>query len=59
MTKKEIEDRITELKSDYVRIQSDLEKMEATVGNSVSGEKHLIEIEDEMAQLRTKLDQLQ
>jgi predicted nuclease with TOPRIM domain len=59
LTKQEIEKRLTELKSDYARIQGDLEKMEAVTGNSASGEHALIEIEQEMSKLRKQLDEMQ
>ncbi|GGH83760.1 hypothetical protein JOD43_000843 [Pullulanibacillus pueri] len=58
MTKKEIEDLLIDLKSDYVRVQGDLEKMEATVGNSASAEKELVRIEEEMKKLRAQLSQM-
>lgn len=59
MTKQEIEKRLTELKSDYARIQGDLEKMEAVTGNSASAEHALIDIEREIKDLRKKLEDLQ
>ena len=55
LNKQEIEQRIVDLKSDYVRIQGDLEKMEAVVGNSAPGEKALAEIEEELKRLRRNL----
>ncbi|GGE56961.1 hypothetical protein GCM10011391_39800 [Pullulanibacillus camelliae] len=55
LTKKELEDRLIDLKSDYIRIQGDLEKMEATVGNSASAEKLLVQIEEEMQSVRKQL----
>ena len=55
MNKSEIKQRIIDLKSDYARIQGDLEKMEAVVGNSSYGEKALVEIEEELKMLRKKL----
>lgn len=55
LNKQEIEQRIVDLKSDYVRIQGDLEKMEAVVGNSAPGEKALSEIEEELKRLRKNL----
>jgi len=58
LTKKELEDRLADLKSDYIRIQGDLEKMEATVGNSASGEKLLIQIEKEIPIVRKQLANL-
>ncbi|WP_179107265.1 SE1832 family protein [Sediminibacillus massiliensis] len=55
MTKKEIEDRIRELKSDYVRIQSDIEKLDSVGGNTVNAEKQLEEMEKELAELNKQL----
>ncbi|HET7627870.1 MAG TPA: SE1832 family protein [Bacillales bacterium] len=58
MEKKQLEYRLVELKADYARIQSDLEKMEAVTGNSASAEKALISVEDEMAKVRKQLSKL-
>jgi len=55
LTRKELEDRLADLKSDYIRIQADLEKMEATVGHSASADKLLIEIEKEIPVIRKQL----
>ncbi|MFC7393989.1 SE1832 family protein [Scopulibacillus cellulosilyticus] len=55
MTKEEIEQRIIELKSDYVRIQSDLEKMESVGANTERTEKVLIKIEEELKEMRKQL----
>ncbi|MFC4558146.1 SE1832 family protein [Virgibacillus kekensis] len=57
MTKKEIEAEIAELKSDYVRIQGDLEKATSFGVNTSTGEKQLIEIERQIAELNKKLDE--
>lgn len=59
MNKQEIEDRINELKMDYVRIQGDIEKLE-TIGRTVRPlERELKSIEDELKTLRSRLAQLQ
>ena len=58
VTRKEIEDLLIDLKSDYARIQGDLEKMEATVGNSAAAEKELVKIEEEMKKLRKQLNEV-
>ncbi|WP_339194016.1 SE1832 family protein [Aeribacillus sp. FSL W8-0870] len=56
MTKQEIEQRIAELKSDYIRIQGDIEKLESVGGNIEKAEQQLTEIENELASLRTALN---
>ncbi|MDR9793469.1 SE1832 family protein [Aeribacillus pallidus] len=56
MTKQEIEQRIAELKSDYIRIQGDIEKLESVRGNIEKAEQQLTEIENELANLRTALN---
>ncbi|ASS89961.1 MAG: hypothetical protein C6W58_12625 [Bacillaceae bacterium] len=56
MTKQEIEQRIAELKSDYIRIQGDIEKLESVGGNIEKAEQQLTEIENELANLRTALN---
>ncbi|WP_033827449.1 SE1832 family protein [Bacillus andreraoultii] len=57
MTKEEIQKRIDELKSDYIRIQGDMEKLESLGknGNVSYSEKLLEEIELELKQLRELL----
>ncbi|WP_163539743.1 SE1832 family protein [Gracilibacillus sp. YIM 98692] len=55
MQRSEIEDQIAELKSDYIRISSDLEKLDSVGGNTANGEKQLAEIEEKIAHLRKKL----
>ncbi|ELK45776.1 SE1832 family protein [Halobacillus sp. ACCC02827] len=57
MTKKEIQDQITFLKSDYIRIQGDLDKLEAAGGNVRNAEKQLERMEAELKELNTKLKQ--
>lgn len=56
MTNKEIENRINELKMDYIRIQGDLEKLDAAGGNVTNAEKQLELIENELAELNQQLD---
>lgn len=57
MTNEEIQKRIDELKSDYIRIQGDMEKLESLGknGNVSYSEKLLEEIELELKQLRELL----
>jgi predicted nuclease with TOPRIM domain len=59
MTKKELEDKLDELKSDYVRIQSDLDKLVYVRGRASSAEEQLIRLEDEIAEVRKKLDEFE
>ncbi|HLR79721.1 MAG TPA: SE1832 family protein [Bacillota bacterium] len=56
MTKKELEDQLAELKSDYVRIQSDMDKLEYVRGRVSSAEEQLIRLEKEIADVRKQLD---
>ncbi|MFD1036957.1 SE1832 family protein [Virgibacillus byunsanensis] len=56
MTRKEIEAKLDEVKSDYVRIQSDMDKLEYVRGRVSSAEQQLIRLEGEMAELNKKLD---
>ncbi|WP_164667520.1 SE1832 family protein [Virgibacillus doumboii] len=58
MTKKEIEAEMAELKSDYVRIQGDVEKATSFGVNTSKGEQQLIEIENRLKELNQKLDKL-
>ncbi len=58
MTKKEIEAEIAELKSDYIRIQGDLEKATSFSVNTAAGEKRLIQIEKELAEFNLKLEEM-
>ncbi|WP_411954130.1 SE1832 family protein [Alkalibacillus sp. S2W] len=59
MTKDEIQAQIDQLKMDYIRIQGDLDKMEANGGNVAMLEKSLNRIEDELAELRQQLERAQ
>ncbi len=61
MTREEIQKKIDELKSDYIRIQGDIEKMESLGKHSnvsYSSEKLLRSIEQELKQLREMLQSL-
>ncbi|MBN9655173.1 hypothetical protein GLV98_08845 [Halobacillus litoralis] len=57
MTKKEIQDQIAFLKSDYIRIQGDLDKLEAAGGNIQNAEKQLARMEEELKELNKQLAQ--
>lgn len=58
MTKKELEAKLNELKSDYVRIQSDMDKLEYVEGRVSSAEEQLIRLEKEIKELNDALDAL-
>ncbi|WP_163527541.1 SE1832 family protein [Halobacillus ihumii] len=55
MTRKEIEDEIAALKSDYIRIQGDLDKLEAAGANVRNAELQLARMEDQLKELKQKL----
>lgn len=58
MNKKELENKLIELKSDYVRVQSDLEKVVFVKGRENETEKELIRLEEEIAEVNRQLDEL-
>jgi len=55
-TKEELEAKLTELKSDYVRIQGDMDKLEYVQGRVSSAEEQLIRLEGEIAEVNKKLE---
>ncbi|WP_193432252.1 SE1832 family protein [Caenibacillus caldisaponilyticus] len=55
MTRKEIEERIAELKADYARLQGDMERLESLGRNVAPTARLLKAIEEELADLRKKL----
>ncbi|GAQ17140.1 DNA repair/chromosome segregation ATPase [Oceanobacillus picturae] len=57
MNKQALEAKLDELKSDYVRIQSDMDKLEYVRGRVSSAEEQLIRLEKEIADTREKLDE--
>ncbi|MEW9677988.1 SE1832 family protein [Lentibacillus sp. L22] len=59
MNKRDIEAKIAELKSDYVRIQGDAEKLVLVGQNTATAEKKLIEIEEEIAAMYRKMEELE
>lgn len=54
-SRKELEAKLLELKSDYVRIQSDLEKLAFVRGNEKSAEDVLVQLEKEIAEINEQL----
>jgi len=58
MKKKELETKLLELKSDYVRIQGDLDKLEFVGGRVSSAEEQLIRLEKEIAEVNEQLEKL-
>lgn len=58
MTKKELEAKLAELKSDYIRIQEDMDKLEFVGGRVSSAEEQLIRLEKEIAEINKQLDNL-
>jgi len=60
-TKAEIEYQILELKSDYIRQQGDIEKIESTGHHEQleKAEQRLTDMENELARLNKQLQELQ
>ncbi|HIS28006.1 MAG TPA: hypothetical protein IAA78_00965 [Candidatus Avamphibacillus intestinigallinarum] len=58
MNRKELEGLLLELKSDYIRIQGDMDKLEYVKGRVSSAEEQLIRLEGEIAEVNAKLDAL-
>lgn len=58
MNRKELEAKLAELKSDYIRIQSDLEKVIFVRGREQETEKELVRLEKEIAEINRQLDEL-
>jgi hypothetical protein len=56
MTEKELLHKLDELKSDYVRIQSDLDKLVYVRGRASSAQEQLVRIEEEIAEVRKQLE---
>ncbi|MFC0014079.1 MULTISPECIES: SE1832 family protein [Allobacillus] len=59
MKKSELETEITHLKADYIRIQSDLDKMESVGGSITPIEKVLEKIEIELAEKKKQLKDME
>lgn len=56
--KKELEAKLAELKSDYVRLQEDLEKLVFVGGRETSTEKELERLEKEIAEVNKQLEEI-
>jgi ribosomal protein L29 len=58
MTKKDLEQKLDELKSDYTRIQGDMDKLEYVRGRVSSAEKQLIRLEGEISEVNRQLEEM-
>ena len=58
MSKKALDAKLAELKSDYVRIQQDLEKLIFVDGRASSAEEQLVRLENEISEVRKQLNAL-
>jgi len=56
MNKKELEQKLDELKSDYTRIQGDMDKLEYVRGRVSSAENQLIRLEKEISEVNRQLE---
>lgn len=56
--RKQLEEKLANLKSDYIRIQQDLEKVVFVGGRASSTEKQLIRVEKEIAEVNKQLEAL-
>src|SRR5690625_1030082 len=59
MNKEQLEAKLLELKSDYIRIQGDMDKLEAVEGRVSSAEEQLIRLEKEIAEVNKQLEELE
>jgi ABC-type Zn uptake system ZnuABC Zn-binding protein ZnuA len=57
LSKSEIEQKIAELKMDYIRIQGDIEKLESVGQDPSKAEQMLENIEKELSELRKRLEE--
>ncbi|MFA1821779.1 SE1832 family protein [Virgibacillus oceani] len=56
MNKKELIQKLDELKSDYTRIQGDMDKLEYVRGRVSSAEAQLIRLEKEISEVNHQLE---
>lgn len=59
MNRKQLEAHLLELKSDYIRIQGDMDKLEYVEGRVSSAEEQLIRLEDEIKEVNAQIDALE
>ncbi|MBB6451251.1 ribosomal protein L29 [Geomicrobium halophilum] len=55
MTVKELEEKLNLLKSDYVRVQGDVEKIESVGGNVRPATRQLRDLEKEISRVRQQM----
>lgn len=60
LTKKEIGQKIAEIKTDYVNLQGDIEKLENTghIDSVMQAEERLARMEQQLAELNKKLAEM-
>ena len=58
MNKEVLQAKLMELKSDYVRIQGDMDKLEYVKGRVSSAEGQLIRLEKEIAAVHRQLEEM-
>lgn len=56
MNKQELQNKLSELKSDYVRIQEDMDKLSFVGGRVSSAEEQLVRLEGEIAEVNKQLE---
>ncbi|MGM8366523.1 SE1832 family protein [Virgibacillus sp. W0181] len=59
MNIKELQEKLAALKSDYIRIQEDMDKLEFVGGRVSSAEEQLIRLEGEIAEVNKQLEQIE
>lgn len=57
MDRAQLEAKLLELKSDYIRIQGDIDKIEAVGGRIMPAEKQLVRLEEEITEINNLLAQ--
>lgn len=57
--RKKLEDKLAELKSDYIRLQQDLEKVIFVGGRASSTEEQLERLEKEIAEVNEELENIE
>ncbi|MGM8211480.1 SE1832 family protein [Virgibacillus sp. W0430] len=59
LNEKQLKEKLAELKSDYVRIQGDMDKLEFVGGRVSSAEEQLIRLEDEIAAINKRIEAIE